>query len=259
MKEEILMDAISEIDADLVDAHLKMREMFSEHRFYRRIAWRKALAVAACAILVMIAPLVIPGGYLSKEQGAKDTPNEDYDASINGIQTDQKDYCDHDGYCDCGGNLPDMDELPAVNELYVKNENSAFVHAVLSDVIVKTRYVSAEFTILEDYHDNVTRHTRITVTVFSGLPVSALNEIFVLGKEFLVYISYLPRMQVKMNELSLIPLEDGRISIDRLCRYYAENDIRCFLPQDIYGYSDVIADKMDLKTVEINIRNMSTK
>ena len=256
MKEEILMDAISEIDADLVDAHLKMRDMLSEHRFYRRIAWRKALAVAACAILVMIVPLVIPGGYLSKEREEKDTPDKEQDAAINGVQTD---CCDHDGYCDCKDELSDMDELPAVNELYVKNENSAFVHAVLNNVIVKTRYVSAEFTILEDYHDNVTRHTQVTVTVFSGLPVSALNEIFVSGKEFLVYIPYLPRLQVKMNELSIIPLEDGQINIDRLCRSYAENEIRCFLPQDSYGYSDVIADKMDLKTVEANIRNMYTK
>ncbi len=58
MKNDELLDAISGLDPDILEEHLKMKERSKQRR--HRSPWFKASAVAACFCLVLTVSLVIP-------------------------------------------------------------------------------------------------------------------------------------------------------------------------------------------------------
>ncbi|MBE6673377.1 MAG: hypothetical protein E7599_07690 [Ruminococcaceae bacterium] len=53
MMEDILMDAIGELDESLLEEHLAMREELALQAIWRKKAWRGCVAVAASAVLIL--------------------------------------------------------------------------------------------------------------------------------------------------------------------------------------------------------------
>ena len=58
MMEDVLMDAIGELDESLLEEHLALREELAQQTIRRKRAWRSCVAVAASAILILTAVLL---------------------------------------------------------------------------------------------------------------------------------------------------------------------------------------------------------
>lgn len=145
MMEDILMDAIGELDDDLVQAHLEMRQKLAADPPKRFRKWENYLAVAACLVLVVSMTLILSSVFKndpivkdetdlpsSDGDGGNDNdgmvPPNDGDGDIEGdTDTDgdeedvpPEDGVDGDGVTD-GSNWEDMPYNPVLPEKMPKH------------------------------------------------------------------------------------------------------------------------------------------
>ena len=84
MREELILDAISELDESLVEEHLKMRQELSEYAQNRKKALYSSIPVAACAVILIVVMLFSPIRLLVLQDGIKDGDVSDGIADNNG-------------------------------------------------------------------------------------------------------------------------------------------------------------------------------
>lgn len=72
MREELILDAISELDESLVEEHLKMRQELSQYAQNRKKALYSSISVAACAVILIVVMLFSPIRLLVLQDGIKD-------------------------------------------------------------------------------------------------------------------------------------------------------------------------------------------
>ena len=84
MREELILDAISELDESLVEEHLKMRQELSKYAQNRKKALYSSIPVAACAVILIVVMLFSPIRLLVLQDGIKDGDVSDGIADNNG-------------------------------------------------------------------------------------------------------------------------------------------------------------------------------
>ena len=85
MREELIMDAISELDESLVEEHLKMRQELSKYAQNRKKALYSTISVAACAVILIVVTLFSPIRLLVLQDGIKGGDVSDGIADNDGI------------------------------------------------------------------------------------------------------------------------------------------------------------------------------